>query len=258
MSWDDAQRFIKKLNEKEVGRGYLYRMPSEAEWEYACRAGATSLLECSYLFYFDKPTDDLSSAMANFNGNEPFGVGPPGPWLMRPTRVGAYPSNRLGLCDMSMEMCRNGPEQLRIAQAEWTGAAGLARQRPRFARLSEVAAASRRHARTWSSLPACPSSRPLARHQAASWLVAGRSFAIIAAETGSALEGSSGARLQEVDERGLIVGSELQVRGCHRFRIAMMPPNRRLQGWRAAASWKYGAESATPQRGGVFHSSGSG
>ncbi len=38
--------------------------------------------------------------MANFNGNEPFGKAPSGPWLMRPTRVGAYPSNRLGLCDM--------------------------------------------------------------------------------------------------------------------------------------------------------------
>src|SRR5208282_6480131 len=78
----------------------LYRMPSEAEWEYACRAGATSEEECSYLFYFDKPTNDLSSAMANFNGNEPFGEAPSGPWLTRPTRVGAYPSNRLGLCDM--------------------------------------------------------------------------------------------------------------------------------------------------------------
>jgi formylglycine-generating enzyme required for sulfatase activity len=100
VSWDEAQQFIRKLNEKESGRGYLYRLPSEAEWEYACRGGATSLEECSYLFYFDKPTNDLSSARANFNGNEPFGKAPAGPWLMRPTRVGAYPSNRLGLCDM--------------------------------------------------------------------------------------------------------------------------------------------------------------
>ncbi len=100
VSWDDAQNFIKKLNQKEDGHAYLYRMPSEAEWEYACRGGATSKEECSYQFYFDKPTNDLSSAMANFNGNEPFGKAPSGPWLMRPTRVGAYPSNRLGLCDM--------------------------------------------------------------------------------------------------------------------------------------------------------------
>jgi formylglycine-generating enzyme required for sulfatase activity len=100
VSWDDARNFIKTLNEKEAGRGYLYRLPSEAEWEYACRAGATSEEECSYLFYFDEPTNNLSSAMANFNGNEPVGTAPTGPWLPRPTRVGAYPSNRLGLCDM--------------------------------------------------------------------------------------------------------------------------------------------------------------
>ncbi len=100
VSWDDAQEFIKKLNEKERGRGYWYRLPSEKEWEYACRGGATSLEECSYHFYLDKPTNDLSSAQANFNGNGPAGQAQPGPWLRRPTRVGAYPPNKLGLCDM--------------------------------------------------------------------------------------------------------------------------------------------------------------
>jgi formylglycine-generating enzyme required for sulfatase activity len=100
VSWGDAQVFLKKLNEKEAGRGYLYRLPTEAEWEYACRGGATSLEECSYHFYFDKPTNDLSSAQANFDGNLPFGKAPQGPYLKRTTRVGAYPSNKLGLCDM--------------------------------------------------------------------------------------------------------------------------------------------------------------
>lgn len=100
VSWNDCQEFIKKLNEKERGRGYLYRLPTAAEWEYACRGGATSEEECSFNFYFDKPTNDLSSDRANFNGNSPFGKGAKGPQLGRTTRVGAYPSNKLGLCDM--------------------------------------------------------------------------------------------------------------------------------------------------------------
>ncbi len=98
--WDDAQAFIKKLNEKERGRGYLYRLPTEAEWEYSCRNGATSLQECSYHFYFATPTNDLSSDQANFDGNYPDGKAPEGKYLDRATRVGAYPPNRLGLCDM--------------------------------------------------------------------------------------------------------------------------------------------------------------
>jgi formylglycine-generating enzyme required for sulfatase activity len=100
VSWDDAQEFIRRLNERERGRGYLYRLPTEAEWEYACRGGATSEEECSYHFYFDKPTNILSSGQANFDGSFPVGKAPKGPYLQRTTRVGAYPSNKLGLCDM--------------------------------------------------------------------------------------------------------------------------------------------------------------
>jgi len=100
VSWEDAQAFLKKLNEKEKGRGYLYRLPSEAEWEYACRGGATSEEDCSYHFYFEKPTNDLSSTQANFDGNAPFGKSKKGPYLDRMTQVGSYAPNKLGLYDM--------------------------------------------------------------------------------------------------------------------------------------------------------------
>jgi len=99
-SGDDVQEFCKKLNEKYSASGYVYRLPREAEWEYACRRGATSLEECSYHFYLGQPTNDLSSEQACFNGTAPFGEAPKGPYLQRPTRVGAYPANKLGIYDM--------------------------------------------------------------------------------------------------------------------------------------------------------------
>ena len=100
VSWNHTQHFIKKLNEKENGNGYLYRLPMSAEWEYACRGGATSEDECSFHFYFAKPTNDLSSDQANFWGEDPFGNAPKGPFLIRTTKVGSYKPNKLGLYDM--------------------------------------------------------------------------------------------------------------------------------------------------------------
>ena len=100
VSWDEVQVFVKKLNEREKGKGWTYRLPKESEWEYACRGGATTKEECSFDFYFAKGTNDLSSKEANFNGEFPAGKGAKGPNLGRPTKVGSYASNKLGLYDM--------------------------------------------------------------------------------------------------------------------------------------------------------------
>jgi formylglycine-generating enzyme required for sulfatase activity/serine/threonine protein kinase len=94
ISWDDVQKFFGKLNampaERQAGRAY--RLPTEAEWEYACRAGAETL------FSFG---DAITTNQANFNGEQqsPFGI-PQGTWLKRTTRVGSYPANAFGIHDM--------------------------------------------------------------------------------------------------------------------------------------------------------------
>lgn len=62
VSWDMAQEFIKRLNEKKDG--FTYRLPTESEWEYAARAGTTTQ------FAFG---DTLVAAQANFNGTDPYG-----------------------------------------------------------------------------------------------------------------------------------------------------------------------------------------
>jgi uncharacterized protein (TIGR02996 family) len=101
VSWEDAQQFIRKLNEREKTVGHwVYRLPTEEEWEYACRGGASSQEGCSFDFYLDQPSNDLSSTRANFNGNYPAGSAATGPYLGRTTKVGSYPPNHLGFYDL--------------------------------------------------------------------------------------------------------------------------------------------------------------
>src|SRR5260370_29988562 len=107
VSWNDVKEFIDKLNERERDRnaGWLYRLPKEKEWEYACRGGATSAEDCSFDFYLDKPTNDLSSEQANFDGTHPAGNAAKVDYLHRPQKVGSYPANRLGLYGMHGKAC---------------------------------------------------------------------------------------------------------------------------------------------------------
>ncbi len=88
-----AVEFCRKLSEfpDEKAAGRVYRLPTEAQWEYACRAGKTTD------FSFG---DSLSSLQANMNGNLPSAGAEKGPYLGRPTTVGSYRPNEFGLYDM--------------------------------------------------------------------------------------------------------------------------------------------------------------
>jgi uncharacterized protein (TIGR02996 family) len=95
VSWVDAQAFLRKLNalpaEKKAGR--VHRLPTEAEWEYACRGGSASSTPFSF-------GPALSSDLANFDGNYPSSGAAKGPFLNRTSKVGAYPPNAFGLYDV--------------------------------------------------------------------------------------------------------------------------------------------------------------
>lgn len=85
-----AEAYLAWLNEQVDGAPY--RLPSEAEWEYAARAGTTTAFSTG---------DDISSLQANYNGQRNYANATVnGPYLRRPTDVGSYPANPWGLHDL--------------------------------------------------------------------------------------------------------------------------------------------------------------
>jgi formylglycine-generating enzyme required for sulfatase activity len=93
ISWDEAVAFCTALSnlpaEREARR--VYRLPTEAEWEYACRAGTRTAFHQGA---------SLGCDQAHFDGAYPYGDGRRGPTLPRTVPVGSFPPNTWGLSDM--------------------------------------------------------------------------------------------------------------------------------------------------------------
>ncbi|RCJ17764.1 hypothetical protein A6770_33640 [Nostoc minutum NIES-26] len=109
VSWDDAVEFCARLSNKT---GKSYRLPSEAEWEYACRAGTTTP------FYFG---ETITTDLANYRGTDwnyqetlypgNYCEGPKGEFRKQTTDVGKFSPNPFGLHDMHgniFEWCQDG------------------------------------------------------------------------------------------------------------------------------------------------------
>jgi eukaryotic-like serine/threonine-protein kinase len=88
VSWNEAMEFCARLAKKT---GRAYRLPSEAEWEYACRAGTTTP------FYFG---ETITTDLVNYDGDYTYGNAPKGIDREQTTDVGSFPPNAFGLYDM--------------------------------------------------------------------------------------------------------------------------------------------------------------
>ncbi|MCE9560785.1 MAG: SUMF1/EgtB/PvdO family nonheme iron enzyme [Planctomycetes bacterium] len=101
ISWNDCQEFCKKMT-TDLKRRVTVRLPTEAEWERACRSGTTT----EYHF-----SDVLNTDLANYNGDSSWNDLPKGKNRQETTDVGSFPSNAWGLCDVHgnvWEWCSDG------------------------------------------------------------------------------------------------------------------------------------------------------
>jgi eukaryotic-like serine/threonine-protein kinase len=88
IDWLDAIAFCERLSQKT---GHRYRLPTEAEWEYACRANTTTPFACG---------DTIVPSVANYNGEHPYGRAPQGEFRQQVTPVAKFPPNLFGLYDL--------------------------------------------------------------------------------------------------------------------------------------------------------------
>jgi len=101
VNFAEAEVFCARLTQlARVPADWEIRLPTEAQWEYACRAGTTTATSFG---------SSLSSTQANFKGKA-YNGGAPGPSLGRAAEVGSYPANAWGIHDMhgnTYEWCRD-------------------------------------------------------------------------------------------------------------------------------------------------------
>jgi formylglycine-generating enzyme required for sulfatase activity len=88
VSWKKAMAFCAKMRERT---GRHYSLPSEAQWEYACRAGTTTPFHCGAT---------LISELANFAASYTYGAAPKGDYRGQTSPVEQFPANRWGLLDL--------------------------------------------------------------------------------------------------------------------------------------------------------------
>jgi len=90
ITYADVQRFLEKLN-AHPPQTLRFRLPTEAEWEYACRARTTGPFSTG---------ENLTTAQGNYNGRFPYSVFPAGEFRQKTTPAGSFPLNPWGLADM--------------------------------------------------------------------------------------------------------------------------------------------------------------
>ncbi|MFM5945540.1 MAG: formylglycine-generating enzyme family protein, partial [Dolichospermum sp.] len=88
VSWSHAQEFCARISQIE---NKTYRLPTEAQWEYACRAGTTTPFYCG---------ETISTDIANYDGYYAYGDGITGVYQGETTKVGSFKANEFRLCDM--------------------------------------------------------------------------------------------------------------------------------------------------------------
>jgi formylglycine-generating enzyme required for sulfatase activity len=90
VTFAEVEQFVAALN-TQADAQLIFRLPTEAEWEYACRAGTITPFSTGEM---------LTTAQANYNGRQPYAKTPAGMFRERPTRAAGFPPNAWGVADM--------------------------------------------------------------------------------------------------------------------------------------------------------------